>query len=1469
MVTSTVTKPRDATHRPGRALGSLRLPAYRDQLVRTGHLLTLSSLLTSAVGAVYWAVATRIYGPASIGRSYAAVSAMTLLASVGGLNLGNVLVRFLPNSGARARRLVTTMYLAAALGAAACAFGFVMLVPELSSGLAFLHSPLIGAGFVVGAAAYAIFVLQDGALTGLSRPGWVVWENALFAVLKIFLVAVLAVTAVRSQGILVSWIVALVAAVLVTNGFLYRRLAALARASDPGAEQPGSVAIQPGSAATRPSPVATPTAGYIIADYIGQLLWISANSLPPILVLDRLGAVDSAYFSVSWSITNALYMFGINMGLAFVVESAHQRTVDPARLRHMFRHTIAVLGPCIAVAFVGAPLILGIYGSGYAQGGTGLLRILVLSALPNVVLVMAVSVARARMRMKVVAVVYLVQFVMLIALTVVLLPVMGVTGAGVAWFASLAAVAIGLLWKRKAWLTGVAPGVAAFVPVTAGSGRAETKRALPSVSVIVCAYTLDRWDDMVAAVDSVRRQTVRPDEIVLVVDNCPQLLSRARREIDGVRVVPNRSLRGLSGARNTGIETASHDVLAFLDDDATADPDWLERLLASYEDSSVLGVGGLVTPRWDIGRPAWFAPEFDWVVGCSYRGMQVPVRNFIGANMSFRRDVAVRLGGFRTDLGRVGTRPVGGEDTEFCIRASKENDGGSLVYQEAARVRHRVPRHRGTRRYFLARCFNEGLSKSVVHRMAGGRAGLSSERGYLGSAIPAALVRPLRRGPDRPSLATVPMLVAGVLYTVCGFVVGSANKGLASSGGADAGAGDGAGASAASGAGVDVGAVVGAGVGAGAGVGVGTDVDAGVGADAGPGAGAGAGVEPAGADRPAPEGPGPEVSAPQESAPEESGPGSAVRRTLVVSTAAALLTAVGLWIWSLQNVPLNRLGDLGLTGILPMSYWAAAGVLTVGFCLTLTAAPVRKAVPPGAFVVALIFLQNATPIFVYPTLRYPWAFKHTEVASYIAAHGKVPALPGTNILSAYSDWPGFFAFNSLLSKMAGVQSATSYAAWAPLVFNLLMLMPLVLLFRSVTARRALIWTGVWIFYLGAWIGEDYFSPQSFSLLLYITFLAVLVHRLTSSKPREPVPAAPRFEVLMLLIIAAAIVSSHQLTPFMLVATLVAVSVRRAYRKVSLPLLAGTTVMVVLWAATVARPFMATNLHDFLKAVGKLGFGTSVGVIRLAAVPAHEVLIADVDRALSASILILALFGMLRRRWPYRAALVPLALAPIPVLALTTYGGDVIFRVYLFMLPATSVLAAAVLVPWGPVLRGSVRRVSVRRAVFGTVHRAAAAAVLAAMFVAYTFGNYGNELVNYSPPDQVAAARYMYKVAPAGSLILAANDEFDGAYTNYWDDPLMQFDAQGVHVIQRLAQDPVGELRALSKTVPNTATFVILTRTQAASVVNSSLMPVGLYGRIQAALDTSPDVQTVYRSDNATVYRLTPPGGVKTHAEVSG
>lgn len=317
-------------------------------------------------------------------------------------------------------------------------------------------------------------------------------------------------------------------------------------------------------------------------------------------------------------------------------------------------------------------------------------------------------------------------------------------------------------------------------PTPPTDGVLPPRPALPvplTLTVVVCAYTLDRWSDLTAAIGSLRRQSRAPDEIVLVVDHCAELAARASAAFDGVRVLTNTEQQGLSGARNTGVRAAHGDVVAFLDDDAIADRCWGERLLAAYTDPRVLGVGGLVEPAWDRGRPAWFPREFDWVVGCTYRGMptsRTRVRNFIGANMSFRREVLAGLGGFRPDLGRVGTRPLGGEETELCIRAVRTSPGGRLLYEPAAAVRHRVPAGRCRWAYFRARCYAEGLSKAAVSRHTGALSALASERAYLRRTIPAGLLRPLRPGADRPRAMTAVALAVGVVWTVSGYFRGRA-----------------------------------------------------------------------------------------------------------------------------------------------------------------------------------------------------------------------------------------------------------------------------------------------------------------------------------------------------------------------------------------------------------------------------------------------------------------------------------------------------------------------------------------------------------------------------------------------------------------------------------------------------------------------------------------------------------------------
>jgi GT2 family glycosyltransferase len=306
----------------------------------------------------------------------------------------------------------------------------------------------------------------------------------------------------------------------------------------------------------------------------------------------------------------------------------------------------------------------------------------------------------------------------------------------------------------------------------------EESAALSS-TVIICAYTMERWDDIVRAVDSVFAQTHPALEVILVTDYNDALADRARVTFPRVRVVPNEESRGLSGARNTGVRAARGDILAFLDDDAAAAPDWLDTMLRHYQDPAVQGVGGSATALWAGGvRPSWMPAEFDWVVGCTYVGQPgspALVRNLIGCNMSFRRTVFDRIGGFSSVMGRVGKRPLGCEETELCIRLSQAQPGAKVLYDPAVNVSHRVSADRHRFRYFRSRCYHEGVSKALVSRLVGSGSGLSSERAYVLRVLPLGFGKALLQSLLlRPAAALRAFAIAfGLIATATGFVCGS------------------------------------------------------------------------------------------------------------------------------------------------------------------------------------------------------------------------------------------------------------------------------------------------------------------------------------------------------------------------------------------------------------------------------------------------------------------------------------------------------------------------------------------------------------------------------------------------------------------------------------------------------------------------------------------------------------------------
>lgn len=301
------------------------------------------------------------------------------------------------------------------------------------------------------------------------------------------------------------------------------------------------------------------------------------------------------------------------------------------------------------------------------------------------------------------------------------------------------------------------------------------RNAAPTIAVVICAYTTERLEVLAEALDSVRAQTRPAAEIVLVVDHSPELLAEARRRWPDLKIVENEEKQGLSGARNSGVAATEAEVVAFLDDDAIAAPEWLERLALAYGDAEVVGAGGTVRPRWVAGKPGWFPPEFDWVVGCTHSGMPSeiePVRNLVGANMSFRRGPLLEVGGFRHELGRVGTLPVGAEETDLSIRVHQRWPAAEIRYDPAAAVEHVVPPARATVSYFLDRCRAEGRSKATLAGLVGSEDGLAAERTYVRRTLPLGVLRGIGdalRG-EGAGLGRAAMIVTGLFATSFGYL---------------------------------------------------------------------------------------------------------------------------------------------------------------------------------------------------------------------------------------------------------------------------------------------------------------------------------------------------------------------------------------------------------------------------------------------------------------------------------------------------------------------------------------------------------------------------------------------------------------------------------------------------------------------------------------------------------------------------
>lgn len=433
-------------------------------LLRNAYALMANTAVTGVLGLAFWLLAARHYSAANVGRASAAYSAMNMIAGITALSLIGAMARFIPRSGSGTGRLVRLGYAVSAACTAAGAAIFVIFSGQPGSSYSELNGWRAGIIFTACAVAWAVFTLQDGVLVGLRNAGWVTLENALFGIAKIALLLPLA-TLIPAGGLYVAWMVPAVAAIPAVNALIFRRLLP-GRQAEPASKRPSGREV----------------GKFLAGDVTGALLLLATVNLVPVLVAAFVTPGTNAYFYMAWTIGITIDLLAVNMALSLTVEGAF----DPVRLaRHArvaLRKIFLLLVPAAAGLAAVAPWLLGLFGPGYAAQGAPILMLLAAATLPRAVTEIYLGALRAQSRTSIVAVVQGVRAVLIFALTLVLIRVMGIVGAGVAVLASQLVVAVAVspalirvlaVAKRPAGPAAQAAVPPATRPVPVGQGAAR------------------------------------------------------------------------------------------------------------------------------------------------------------------------------------------------------------------------------------------------------------------------------------------------------------------------------------------------------------------------------------------------------------------------------------------------------------------------------------------------------------------------------------------------------------------------------------------------------------------------------------------------------------------------------------------------------------------------------------------------------------------------------------------------------------------------------------------------------------------------------------------------------------------------------------------------------------------------------------------------------------------------------------
>jgi hypothetical protein len=578
----------------------------------------------------------------------------------------------------------------------------------------------------------------------------------------------------------------------------------------------------------------------------------------------------------------------------------------------------------------------------------------------------------------------------------------------------------------------------------------------------------------------------------------------------------------------------------------------------------------------------------------------------------------------------------------------------------------------------------------------------------------------------------------------------------------------------------------------------------------------------------------------------------------LLAEAGIIAVILAVWLFSLSRTSADSAGDYGLLSVIHPAYFVAVALCALRFVVELARERWRGWILLAHTVTLIVIMHATVPLLVHEP-EYAWSYKHVGVIEHIRTYGVV-----TNPLDIYQQWPTLFAFVAHLVDGSGVDTLR-LAAWAPVFFDLAFCIPLFALARTLSTDRRVPYLTVFLFSAANWVAQDYLSPQAFTYVLGLGTLLIMLRwlrRTTGRQGRAPgriarlwawagsglaevaytSKYASRAVVAVLYVVYAVVVSSHQLSPYLIAMTacgLAAFGLVRPLRIVVI--LLGIAVLYLVPRYQIAANY---GLFDF----NIFGHATSAGPVE--GTTAARVLSAQVVQFLSLTVWALAALSVVaswRRPGPVAVPAV-LAFSPFGLLLAQSYGGEAIYRVYLFSIPWCACLIATLVLRkrWLP--RG--------------VGVPGAAIVVTAAVLASMQGAHGQLLFNRFTPDEVAASTFIYTHAEPGADIVLAAGNFPTRLTANYDG--FAAGPNGDHGLLN-GNNRLAELRMTEADLPKinsyfdpkTPSYLVFSPAMSKYLHYFGYAPDGLIERLQTTISGSPKWRIYFRNHDVTIYKYYP------------